>query len=88
MRLIYTCDEQEKGGPSMVDVTYNGTKCVQLPGSDYYVTCEGTLIRVTSLVTKPKRDGYMVTRKGTQRYYSRRQLIQLYEKYSNSLLPK
>ncbi len=65
----------------MIDVTYKGTKCVQLPGSDYYVTCEGTLLRVTSLVTKPNRKGYMVTRKGTQKYYSKEQLLKLYDKF-------
>lgn len=65
----------------MIDVTYKGTKCVQLPGSDYYVTCEGTLLRVTSLGTKHNRKGYMVTRKGTQKYYSKEQLLKLYAKF-------
>ena len=65
----------------MINVTYKGTKCVQLPGSDYYVTCEGTLLRVTSLGTKQNRKGYMVTRKGTQKYYSKEQLLKLYDKF-------
>lgn len=66
----------------MVEVTYKGTKCVPLPDSEYWVTCEGTLLKVTSLVTYNGKPGYRVTRKGTQRYYSKGQLIQLYEKYS------
>lgn len=66
----------------MIDVTYKGTKCVPLPGSEYFVTCEGTLIKVTSLVTYHGRPGYRVTRKGTQKYYSKEQLLKLYDKYS------
>lgn len=68
----------------MIDVTYKGTKCVQLPGSDYYVTCEGTLIKVTFLGTKRNRKGYMVTRKGTRKYYTVESLKQLYIKFNNS----
>ncbi len=66
----------------MIDVTYKGTKCVPLPGSEYFVTCEGTLLKVTSLVTYQGRPGYRVTRKGTQKYYSKDQLLKLYDKYS------
>jgi predicted transcriptional regulator len=65
----------------MIDVTYKGTKCVQLPGSEYFVTSEGTLLRVTSLGTKRNREGYMVTRKGTQKYYSKAQLLKLYNRF-------
>lgn len=57
---------------------------VKLPDSDYYVTCEGTLYKVTRLVTFKDRPGYRVTRKGTQRYYSKEQLAALYRKYSKS----
>ena len=66
----------------MINVTYKGTKCVPLPGSEYFVTCEGTLIKVTCLVTYQGRPGYRVTRKGTQKYYSKDQLLKLYNKYS------
>ena len=66
----------------MIDVTYKGTRCVPLPGSEYFVTCEGTLIKVTCLVTYQGRPGYRVTRKGTQKYYSKDQLLKLYNKYS------
>lgn len=65
----------------MIEIFIDGKRCVNLPGSDYYVTCEGTLLRVTSLVTKPNRKGYMVTRKGTQKYYSKEQLLKLYDKF-------
>ena len=64
-----------------IEVTYKGTKCIWLPGSEYFVTCEGTLIKVTSLVTYNNRPGYRVTRKGTQKYYSRESLIKLYKKF-------
>ena len=66
----------------MIEVTYQGTKCIQLPNSEYWVTCEGTLLKVTSLVTYNGKPGYRVTRKGTQKYYSREQLLKLYNKYS------
>ena len=66
----------------MIEVTYQGTKCIQLPNSEYWVTCEGTLLKVTSLVTYNGKPGYRVTRKGTQKYYSRDQLLKLYDKYS------
>ena len=66
----------------MIEVTYQGTKCIQLPNSEYWVTCEGTLLKVTLLVTYNGKPGYRVTRKGTQKYYSREQLLKLYNKYS------
>ena len=66
----------------MIEVTYKGTKCVPLPNSEYWVTCEGTLLKVTCLVTYGSKPGYRVTRKGTQKYYSREQLLKLYDKYS------
>lgn len=72
----------------MVGVIYKGARCVPLPGSDCYVTCEGTLLRVTSPVTKPNTDGYLVSRNGVYRFYSKRQLTRLYNKYTSSLSSK
>lgn len=64
-----------------IEVTYKGTKCVWLPGSEYFVTSEGTLIKVTSLVTYNDKPGYRVTRKGTRKYYSKESLVKLYNKF-------
>lgn len=63
------------------EVFINGERCVNLPGSDYYVTREGTLFKLCSLSTHGKRSGYQVTRKHTKKYYSKEQLAQLYQKY-------
>lgn len=65
-----------------IKVTYKGTECCNLPSSDYWVTSEGTLLRVTSLVPYKARPVYRVTRKGTQRYYTREDLVKLYEKFN------
>ena len=65
----------------MIEVSFNGAKCVKLPDSEYVVTCEGTPIKVTCLVPYKKRDVFRVTRKGTQKYYTREQLKALYNKY-------
>lgn len=64
-----------------IEVTYKGTKCCNLPSSDYWVTSEGTLLRVTSLVPYKARPMYRVTRKGTQQYYTKEDLIKLYNKF-------
>ena len=69
-----------------IKVTYKGTECCNLPSSDYWVTSEGTLLRVTSLVPYKARPVYRVTRKGTQRYYTREDLVKLYEKFSKKEL--
>lgn len=66
-----------------IEVTYKGKKCCNLPSSDYWVTSEGTLLRVTSLVPYKARPVYRVTRKGTQRYYTKEDLVKLYEKFLN-----
>ena len=66
-----------------IEVLYKGKKCCNLPGSDYWVTSEGTLLRVTSLVPYKARAVYRVTRKGTQRYYTKEDLAKLYDKYLN-----
>lgn len=66
----------------MIEVTYKGTKCVPLPNSEYWVTSEGTLLKVTRLATYQDKPGYRVTRKGTRKYYSKEQLVKLYDKYS------
>ena len=65
----------------MIDVFYNGMPCANLPGSNYYVTCEGTLICVTTKVPYKARSIYRVTRKGTRKYYSKEQLKKLYAKF-------
>jgi hypothetical protein len=64
-----------------IKVTFKGTECCNLPGSDYWVTAEGTLLSVTTLVPYKARPVYRVTRKGTRRYYTREDLVKLYEKF-------
>lgn len=66
----------------MIEVTYKGTKCIQLPNSEYWVTSEGTLLKVTRLATYQNKPGYRVTRKGTRKYYSKEQLKKLHQKFS------
>lgn len=84
MRLIYTCDEQEKGGPSMVkELIINGERCANLPGSNYWVTRDGTLFKMYAVGLHPNRPGYYVSRKLTKRYYSKGQLARLYRKFIN-----
>ena len=60
----------------------DGVEYVQLPGSNYWVCSEGTLIVVLPLHTKGNKPGYVVCRKGTRKYYSKDQLAVLYRKYS------
>lgn len=67
----------------MIEVFYDGKPCVNLPGSTYYVTSEGTLINAFPLSLHVKRPGYKVTRKGTRKYYSKEQLKDLYKKFRN-----
>lgn len=63
------------------EVFINGERCVNLPGSDYYVTREGTMFKLYSLSTHGKRPGYNVTRGSTKKYYSKAQLAELYRKF-------
>lgn len=65
-----------------IKVTYKGTECCNLPGSDYWVTAEGTLLCVTTLAPYKSRPVYRVTRKGTRKYYTREDLAKLYKKFS------
>lgn len=67
----------------MIEVFYNGKPCCNLPGSDYWVTSEGTLLCVTTLAPYKERPVYRVTRKGTRRYYTKEDLAKLYEKFLN-----
>lgn len=66
----------------MITVYYDGNLCGNLPGSEYWVTSEGTLLKVTRLATYQDKPGYRVTRKGTRRYYSKEQLKKLHTKYT------
>lgn len=66
-----------------IEVLYKGKKCCNLPGSDYFVTFEGTLLCVTSLAPYKERPVYRVTRKGTRKYYTKEDLVKLYEKFIN-----
>lgn len=73
----------------MEDVYFNKDQepvLVRLKGSDYYVTAKGTMYKVTALGTKPTRDGYVVTRKGTRKYYSRDSLVLLFKKFLHKYL--
>ena len=65
------------------EVFINGERCVNLPGSDYYVTREGTMFKVLPLSPHGKRPGYRVARGTTKRYYSKEQLARLYSKFIN-----
>lgn len=67
----------------MIEIFINGKRCVNLPGSDYYVTPEGTLFKMLPLSTHCKRPGYQVTREHTKKYYSKEQLARLYKKFNN-----
>lgn len=66
----------------MIEIFIDGKRCVNLPGSDYYVTPEGTLLKMLPLSTHGKRPGYQVTREHTKKYYSKEQLAKLYKKFN------
>ena len=63
------------------EVFINGERCVNLPGSDYYVNHTGAMFRVTQLVPYKGRDIYRVNRSGARRTYTKEQLRKLYEKF-------
>lgn len=65
----------------MIEIFIDGKRCCNLPGSDYWVTSEGTLLCVTTLAPYKERPVYRVTRKGTRRYYTKDDLVKLYEKF-------
>lgn len=60
------------------------TKYINLPGSDLFVSREGTLYSYSERVPKKNRKGYYVLRQGTKRYYTVESLKQLYEKFNKN----
>lgn len=66
----------------MIEIFIDGKRCVNLPGSDYYVAPEGTLIKVLPMSPHGKRPGYRVARGATKKYYSKEQLAKLYKKFN------
>lgn len=61
------------------------TKHINLPGSDLFVSPEGTLFSYSERVPKRNRKGYYVPRQGTRKYYTVESLKQLYAKFNDKL---
>jgi hypothetical protein len=61
------------------------TKYINLPGSDLFVSSEGTLYSYSERVPKKNRKGYYVLRQGTKKYYTVESLKQLYAKLDDKV---
>ena len=59
------------------------TKYINLPGSDLFVSSEGTLYSYSERVPKKNRKGYYVLRQGTKKYYTIESLRKLYNKFND-----
>ena len=65
------------------ELIINGERCANLPGSNYWVTRDGTAYKLLPLMPHGKRPGYRVARHATIKYYSKGQLAELYRKFIN-----